>query len=61
MCIQVDKRWKCGHIGFFKIKWCEKAFNGCKGTPAHHDIVEDDQRCGDCERRDSLPEPLVSR
>ncbi|KAK0385223.1 hypothetical protein NLU13_7700 [Sarocladium strictum] len=61
MCTQVDKQWACGHTGFFMIKFCDNLFKGCKGTSATHEIVTDKDRCGDCHRRDSLPEPLESK
>lgn len=61
MCIQVDKRWACGHIGYFRIDWCERLFKGCKGISAHHDIIDVAEECGDCKRRFTLPKPLVSK
>ena len=51
MCIQVDKRWKCGHIGFFTVKWCPSVGKGCKGTAAEHEVVKVGEKCGDCEAR----------
>lgn len=61
MCVQVDKQWSCGHIGYFQIRWCEKLFNGCKGTSAAHDIIYEPQECSDCLRRKTLPKPFVSK
>lgn len=61
MCTQVDKQWVCGHVGYYKIKWCSRLFKGCKGTPAQHEIVKDREKCGDCKRRETLPNPLVSK
>jgi hypothetical protein len=61
MCTQVDKRWSCGHIGYFHIKFCDRLFKGCKGTSAVHEFVDVDEMCSDCERRDTLPEPLESK
>lgn len=51
MCTQVDKKWACGHIVFYRIIWCERQFKGCKGTSAHHDVVDEPDKCGDCKRR----------
>lgn len=61
MCTQVDKRWACGHVGFYRIKWCEQIFKTCKGTTEKHDIIDEKEECSDCERRRTLPKPLVSR
>ncbi|KFH41193.1 hypothetical protein ACRE_080990 [Hapsidospora chrysogenum ATCC 11550] len=61
MCTQVDKRWACGHVGYFQIKYCERLFKGCKGTTAHHEILEEPELCSDCLRRKTLPNPLVSK
>lgn len=61
MCTQVDKRWACGHTGYVRIKFCDKLFKGCKGTSAVHEIEEDKDKCGDCQRRESLPEPFEAR
>lgn len=61
MCTQVDKRWTCGHIGYYTVKRCEWLFKGCKGTTAHHEIIEEPVRCGDCQRRETLPKPFVAR
>ncbi|RDA86692.1 hypothetical protein CP532_5048 [Ophiocordyceps camponoti-leonardi (nom. inval.)] len=56
MCTQVDKRWACGHIGFFHIKWCRKQFKGCKGPSAQHETVDDNEECSDCKRRFAVPQ-----
>lgn len=61
MCTQVDKRWACGHIGYFRIDRCDELFKGCKGTRAQHDIVDEPSVCSDCLRRENLPKPLVSK
>ncbi|KAF3072067.1 hypothetical protein CFAM422_005637 [Trichoderma lentiforme] len=61
MCVQVDKQWSCGHVGYFQIRWCEKLFNGCKGTSAAHDIIYEPQECSDCLRRKTLPKPFTSK
>lgn len=58
MCTQVDKQWICGHIGYYQIRWCDKALNGCKGTSAAHDIIQVAEKCDDCIRKDTLPPPL---
>lgn len=61
MCTQIDKQWACGHIGYYKIRFCEKLFKGCKGTSHEHEIIYEADKCGDCERRESLPNPLESK
>lgn len=61
MCIQVDKRWTCGHIGYFKIIWCKMIFKTCKGTSATHEVIDVAEVCDDCERRITLPEPHVAK
>ncbi|KAF4504896.1 hypothetical protein G6O67_008289 [Ophiocordyceps sinensis] len=58
MCTQVDKRWACGHVGYYSIKWCEQLFKGCKGTSAKHEIIEEMAVCSDCKRRFTLPKGL---
>ncbi|PHH86050.1 hypothetical protein CDD83_10825 [Cordyceps sp. RAO-2017] len=61
MCTQVDKRWACGHVGYFQIKWCERIFKGCKGTSAQHEIIDEPEECGDCKRRYTLPKPFTAK
>lgn len=61
MCTQVDKKWACGHVGYFSVKLCDKLFKGCKGTSAKHDIIEEPGLCSDCQRRETLPKPRVSK
>lgn len=58
MCIQVDRQWVCGHTGYFQIKWCVLALNGCKGPGAKHEVMYIADKCDDCIRRESLPPPL---
>lgn len=58
MCTQVDKQWTCGHVGYYQIRWCDKALNGCKGTTATHDIIQIAEKCDDCIRKETLPPPL---
>lgn len=61
MCVQVDKQWSCGHVGYFQIRWCEKLFKGCKGTSAAHDIIYQLEECSDCIRLKGLPKPFTSK
>lgn len=61
MCTQVDKRWVCGHVGYFRIKRCDRLFKGCKGTTAKHEIIDVPEVCGDCERRQTLPKPRTAK
>lgn len=61
MCTQVDKKWACGHVGYFRLKQCEFLFKGCKGTSAKHDIVLEAGLCSDCQRRETLPKEYVAK
>lgn len=61
MCTQINKRWACGHTGFYTVKICENLFKSCKGTTAKHEIVDDPVKCGDCHRKETLPDPLVAK
>ncbi|KAJ6437812.1 C6 zinc finger domain-containing protein [Purpureocillium lavendulum] len=57
----VDKQWACGHIGYFGVDRCELLFKGCKGTSAKHRVIYEPEMCGDCQRRQTLPKPFVSK
>lgn len=61
MCTQVDKRWACGHIGYYRIKWCDQMFKDCKGTSAEHEVIDEAKVCGDCLRRQTLPKPHIAK
>lgn len=61
MCTQVDKKWACGHIGYHRIRWCDRLFKGCKGTSSQHELVNDPEKCDDCHRRENLPKPFTAR
>ncbi|KAH7275858.1 hypothetical protein B0J15DRAFT_27238 [Fusarium solani] len=61
MCVQVDRQFACGHIGFFNIRWCPRALNGCKGPSHKHDIIYVMESCPDCVRKENLPKPWVAR
>ena len=61
MCTQVDKKWACGHIGYYAVDMCDQLFKGCKGTSAKHRVIEEPVVCGDCERLKALPKPHVCK
>ncbi|KOS23019.1 hypothetical protein ESCO_003805 [Escovopsis weberi] len=61
MCMQVDKQWACGHVGFSHILWCEQLFKSCKGTSAKHHILFEPGECDDCQRRRNLPKPWKAK
>ncbi|KAJ9423126.1 hypothetical protein QL093DRAFT_2261768 [Fusarium oxysporum] len=61
MCMQVDRQFACGHIGFLNIRWCQRVFNGCKGPSHIHDIVYDEEICPDCLRKETLPKPWTPK
>jgi hypothetical protein len=55
----MDKKWSCGHIGYYQIRVCDKLFKGCRGTKPEHEMVDDPEKCGDCQRRDAVPKPFA--
>jgi len=56
MCVQVDTQWSCGHVGFYKVKFCDKLFKECKGTSVNHEVIHRKEVCSDCKRRETLPD-----
>jgi len=62
MCVQIDKAWECGHVGFFTVRWCPYIGQTCKGTKAVHEVLKVAGVCGDCvaRARDPNPQPVNS-
>ncbi|CAF3627064.1 unnamed protein product [Fusarium graminearum] len=61
MCVQVNQQFACSHIGFLNIRLCQRVFAGCKGPSDKHEVVYIMEKCPDCIRRDTLPEPWTAK